>query len=211
MAQVVSIEFFEWTPRILDIKENNNLIEQIETPASEPSLYEALNGTNAITVRNMLRDLLNGRKLSIIYMHGCDKPEKYADVFDRIIFQDTLYGRRKDIIAEVMQFLSESDKQRYRRTHEHDEYVTMRGKRISAYRIPERDLRSVINSKAINQALRNVYESKTGQDSRPGFGALNTIRSFAGIKVPKGAEGGRRKTNKSKKEKGRKRKLTLKK
>ena len=66
-----------------------------------------------------------------------------------------------------------------------------------------RDLVDVINSKAKNQALRNVYESKTGQDSRPGVGPLNTIRSFAGIKVPKGAEGGRRKTHKQRKNKRR--------
>ena len=59
-----------------------------------------------------------------------------------------------------------------------------------------RDIVDIINSKAKNQALRNVYESKTSQDSKPGVGPLNTIRSFAGMKVPKGAEGGRRKTHK---------------
>lgn len=49
-----------------------------------------------------------------------------------------------------------------------------------------------LNSKAKNQALRNVYESKTGHSANPGQGPANLIRSFAGIRVPKGAEGGKR-------------------
>jgi hypothetical protein len=62
-------------------------------------------------------------------------------------------------------------------------------------------------SKARNQALRNVYESKTGTPANPGAGPANLIRSFAGIKVPRGAEGGKRKSRrlhkKSKKTRGR--------
>ena len=49
-----------------------------------------------------------------------------------------------------------------------------------------------LNSKAKNQALRNVYETKTGQSANPGQGPANSIRGFAGIRVPKGAEGGKR-------------------
>ena len=53
-------------------------------------------------------------------------------------------------------------------------------------------IRRNINSKAKNQALRNVYESKTRKNAAPGTGPANLIRNFAGIKVPKGAEGGKR-------------------
>jgi len=49
-----------------------------------------------------------------------------------------------------------------------------------------------INSKAKNQALRNVYQTKTGKNAAPGHGPANLIRKFANIKVPKGAEGGNR-------------------
>jgi hypothetical protein len=65
-----------------------------------------------------------------------------------------------------------------------------------------------LNSKAKNQALRNVYESTTGKSATPGNGPANLIRSYAGIKVPRGAEGGRRtrriKNKKSKKTRSRK-------
>ena len=57
-----------------------------------------------------------------------------------------------------------------------------------------------LNSMAKNQALRNVYETKTGQSATPGEGPANLIRSFAGIRVPKGAKGGKR-TRKSRKNK----------
>lgn len=53
------------------------------------------------------------------------------------------------------------------------------------------------NSKAKNQALRNVYENKTGHSATPGNGPANLIRSYAGIKVPKGAKGGRGKTRRA--------------
>ena len=56
-----------------------------------------------------------------------------------------------------------------------------------------------LNSKAKNQAIRNVYENKTGQSTKPGNGPANLIRSYAGIKVPKGAEGGSRKTRRLRK------------
>ena len=56
-----------------------------------------------------------------------------------------------------------------------------------------------LNSKAKNQALRNVYETKTGQSANPGQGPANLIRSFAGIRVPKGAAGGKRTRKKTRK------------
>jgi hypothetical protein len=56
-----------------------------------------------------------------------------------------------------------------------------------------------LNSKAKNQAIRNVYEKKTGQSAKSGNGPANLIRSYAGIKVPKGAEGGSRKTRRLRK------------
>ena len=49
-----------------------------------------------------------------------------------------------------------------------------------------------ISSKARDQAVRNIYEKATGESAAPGTGPANLIRAFAGIKVPKGAEGGRR-------------------
>lgn len=56
-------------------------------------------------------------------------------------------------------------------------------------------LKNVTKSKGVNQAIRNVYESKTGTTASPGNGGpANIIRRFAGIKVPKGAEGGSKKT-----------------
>jgi hypothetical protein len=58
-----------------------------------------------------------------------------------------------------------------------------------------------LNSKAKNQAVRNVYENKTGQSAKPGNGPANLIRSYAGIKVPKGANGGYKKTRKAKRSK----------
>lgn len=58
-----------------------------------------------------------------------------------------------------------------------------------------------LNSKAKNQAIRNVYESKTGQSATPGTGPANLIRAFTGVRVPRGAEGGRRTRRKNKKSK----------
>ncbi len=74
-------------------------------------------------------------------------------------------------------------------------------------------INKVINSKARNQALRNVYETITGESATPGLGPANVIRSFADIKVPKGAQGGfkkrktqklHKKSKKAKKSRGRK-------
>lgn len=71
--------------------------------------------------------------------------------------------------------------------------------------------KKMINSKATNQAIRNVYERKTyGNNSAPGRGPANIIRKFAGVKVPRGAEGGSRKKS-SKNKKNRKVKKTLRK
>jgi len=51
------------------------------------------------------------------------------------------------------------------------------------------------NSRAKNLAVRNVYETRTGLGAQPGAGPANLIRAYAGIKVPRGAEGGSRKKN----------------
>ena len=67
-----------------------------------------------------------------------------------------------------------------------------------------------LNSRAKNQALRNVYESRTGQGAAPGQGPANLIRKFAGIRVPKGAEGGKRSRKMRKTRKVRKAKKTRK-
>ena len=72
---------------------------------------------------------------------------------------------------------------------------------------PAQMISDVIAKKAKNQAIRNVYEKATGQSAAPGHGPANLIRSFAGITLPKGAQGGKRKTRrlhkKSKKTRGR--------
>lgn len=52
--------------------------------------------------------------------------------------------------------------------------------------------KSVMNSRGRNQALRNMYERRTGQSSELGNGPLNIIRAYAGIRPPRGARGGRR-------------------
>jgi len=61
-----------------------------------------------------------------------------------------------------------------------------------------------LNSKGKNQAIRNVYESKTGQSATPGTGPANLIRAFTGVQVPRGAEGGKRKTRKMRKSRSKK-------
>jgi len=63
---------------------------------------------------------------------------------------------------------------------------------------------SAMKSRARNQALRNVYERRTGQSSELGNGPLNTIRAYAGIRPPRGARGGRR-TRKAKRKASRRR------
>jgi hypothetical protein len=60
--------------------------------------------------------------------------------------------------------------------------------------------KAVMNSRGRNQALRNIYERRTGQSSELGNGPLNTIRAYAGIRPPRGARGGRR-TRKAKRSK----------
>jgi hypothetical protein len=50
-----------------------------------------------------------------------------------------------------------------------------------------------LTSKARNQALRNIYENKTGTSAAPGNGPANLIRKYAGIELPKGSRGGMRK------------------
>jgi hypothetical protein len=63
---------------------------------------------------------------------------------------------------------------------------------------------NAINSKAKRLAVTNVYEKMTGQSGEPGRGPANLIRNMAGIKVPKGARGGSKKTRKNRKSKTRK-------
>ena len=65
-------------------------------------------------------------------------------------------------------------------------------------------LPTTMNSKGRNQAIRNIYEDRTGQGAAPGQGPANLIRRFAGIEVPKGAEGGKRSRKLRKKRKTRK-------
>ena len=60
--------------------------------------------------------------------------------------------------------------------------------------------KAVMNSRGRNQALRNIYERRTGQSSELGNGPLNTIRAYAGIRPPRGARGGKR-TRKAKRTK----------
>jgi hypothetical protein len=49
-----------------------------------------------------------------------------------------------------------------------------------------------VRSKGRNQAVRNVYERRTGRSAAPGAGPANIIRSFGGIYTPKGSWGGTR-------------------
>lgn len=60
---------------------------------------------------------------------------------------------------------------------------------------------NAINSKAKRLAVTNVYEKMTGQSGEPGRGPANLIRNMAGIKVPKGVQGGSKKTRKNRKNK----------
>jgi len=50
-------------------------------------------------------------------------------------------------------------------------------------------LSRTVSKKARNQALRNIFEARAGIASEPGTGPANTIRAFAGISAPRGAEG----------------------
>jgi hypothetical protein len=63
---------------------------------------------------------------------------------------------------------------------------------------------NAINSKAKRLAVTNVYEKMTGQSGEPGRGPANLIRNMAGIKVPKGVQGGSKKTRKNRKYKTKK-------
>ena len=75
-------------------------------------------------------------------------------------------------------------------------------------RIPTSWLRNpvsnAINSKAKRLAVTNVYEKMTGKSGEPGHGPANLIRNMAGIKVPKGVQGGSKKTRKARKHKTKK-------
>lgn len=70
-------------------------------------------------------------------------------------------------------------------------------------RLENDTLLSMINSKRKSMAVRNVYESMTNQSGKPGNGPANIIRNFSGIRVPKGAQGGRRRTLKKRKDRRR--------
>jgi hypothetical protein len=135
MDTPVSLEFFEWRQRVIDIKENGRLIEQITTPDDEPSLYEALYSNNRVTVRKFLSQFLKGRKLYDIYMHDVDKPEKYADVIYYLITRNSMYGNFDESIAEVMEVLSE-ERKKYYRSQEHPAYTRSSGKEMKAYTVP---------------------------------------------------------------------------
>ena len=50
----------------------------------------------------------------------------------------------------------------------------------------------VTNKKAVDQTVRHIYETKTGQDSAPGSGPADIIRKFMKATPPKNAMGGRR-------------------
>jgi hypothetical protein len=57
-----------------------------------------------------------------------------------------------------------------------------------------RDLSHVVRAtmkKGADQMVREVYETKTGQDSAPGSGPADLIRKFLKAKPPKNAMGGR--------------------
>jgi hypothetical protein len=69
--------------------------------------------------------------------------------------------------------------------------------------ILKKTLSSVINSKARNYELRRAYENITGQSAKPGNGPANLIREYAGVKVPKGAQGGSKKKRKARTKKTR--------
>jgi len=110
MEKPLTIEFFEWRQRVVDIKEDGIVIEQIITPDDEPSLYQALYSNNRVTVRKFLSQFLKGRKLYNIYMHDVDKPEKYADVIYYLITRNSMHGNFDESIAEVMDVLTEERK-----------------------------------------------------------------------------------------------------
>ena len=69
--------------------------------------------------------------------------------------------------------------------------------------ILKKTLSSVINSKARNYELRRAYENITGQSAKPGNGPATLIREYAGVKVPKGAQGGSKKKRKARTKKTR--------
>ena len=135
MEKPVSLEFFEWRQRVVDIKEDGIVIDQITTPDDEPSLYEALYSNNRVTVRKFLSKFLNGRKLYDIYMHDVDKPEKYADVIYYLITRNSIYGNFDESIAEVMQVLTE-ERKKYYRGQEYPSYTRSNGKEMKGYTVP---------------------------------------------------------------------------
>ena len=64
-------------------------------------------------------------------------------------------------------------------------------------------LLNTLKKKALNQTVRNTYERMTNQNSTPGTGPANKIRSFLGVQPPKGSER-KRKTRKTRNRKSRK-------
>jgi len=56
----------------------------------------------------------------------------------------------------------------------------------------QKSVRNATENRATNQALRNVYESRTNTSASPGEGPANLVRGFLGMKTPKGSMGGTR-------------------
>jgi len=54
------------------------------------------------------------------------------------------------------------------------------------YRLTTDTLSKSIGEKATDQAIRDIYEAKTGQSSTPGTGPSDLITKFVGVKRPKG-------------------------
>ena len=54
------------------------------------------------------------------------------------------------------------------------------------YRLTTDTLSKSLGEKATDQAIRDIYEAKTGQSSKPGTGPADLIRGFAGLQPPKG-------------------------
>ena len=57
--------------------------------------------------------------------------------------------------------------------------------RIVDCRAAENPVGEAVKKKAVEQAFRDVYETKTGQSATPGTGPADYIRGFAGMDVPR--------------------------
>lgn len=55
------------------------------------------------------------------------------------------------------------------------------------YRLTTDKLGQAVGEKATDQAIRDIYEEKTGQSSKPGTGPADLIRGFVGVQPPKRA------------------------